>query len=342
MKKSFTFLVAIACMQLSFAQVVLDTITLDLSQSTDPSPIVYNPSGEWDKTFNDSVEYAYVSSQGMNFSHLPSGESWGGMSWDGFTPSISTDNSIVYDNFLDHQWGCMAQGGVAGVGTPFFVAFHSDYFNMTSGGCGLHTIFDTVVTPVSVYLCNVPYTYKCITEGHTIASAFTQGDSLTVIIKGMDENFEELPAELHYHLADYRSAESDAWTLNSTWEEVDLSSLGKVSGLNFYLVSSDQSWGYMNTASYFALDKLSYAKERADVATNVETATISMQAYPNPFTDYIRIQTKTDAVVNVYNQQGMLVLSQSIQAGEAEINTSHLPAGIYIVRCGEYNYKMVK
>ena len=95
MKKSFTFLVAIACMQLSFAQVVLDTITLDLSQSTDPSPIVYNPSGEWDTTFNDSVEYAYGSSQGMNFSHFPRGESRGGGRGDGFTHSSSPAHAKV-------------------------------------------------------------------------------------------------------------------------------------------------------------------------------------------------------------------------------------------------------
>jgi len=59
-----------------------------------------------------------------------------------------------------------------------------------------------------------------------------------------------------YYLADFRSENSFKDYILTTWQWVDVSSLGKVDSLQFFLSSSDVGdWG-MNTPGYFCLDQL--------------------------------------------------------------------------------------
>ena len=80
-----------------------------------------------------------------------------------------------------------------------------------------------------------------------------------------------------YRLADYTSENSDEWFINEEWAKVDLSELGQVYGLAFVVVSTDQAYGFTNTATYFALDGLKVSTT-ADEPTAVSNTNAEIKA----------------------------------------------------------------
>lgn len=74
-----------------------------------------------------------------------------------------------------------------------------------------------------------------------------------------------------------------------------------------------------------------------DVLTDNEIA-----VYPNPFTDYLIVRTICDSEIRIFNISGHCVLNTTVKAGETRIETSILPKGTYMVKCGEKVMKIVK
>jgi chitinase len=71
----------------------------------------------------------------------------------------------------------------------------------------------------------------------------------------------------------------------------------------------------------------------------------SVLIYPNPFTDVLFVNTSESAsenLISIYNAQGTLVLSRKIHSGNAEINLSSFPAGLYGVRLNNSVVKLIK
>jgi hypothetical protein len=60
----------------------------------------------------------------------------------------------------------------------------------------------------------------------------------------------------------------------------------------------------------------------------------SLQIYPNPFTDAVRITGKIGETgkIQVINTAGMIVHTQTIASPDETIHLGHLPAGLYIIR----------
>mgnify|MGYP003483670215 FL=1 len=118
--KRFLYLVIIWSSVFATAEV----ITMDLNTATDMAlnPVTYSATygngyydctDVWDSIFFDSgmCQYIYTNDARFMLSHLPSQNSYGGMSWEGFTLSqVSQDTANVF--------GCVANGGIGGVGTP--------------------------------------------------------------------------------------------------------------------------------------------------------------------------------------------------------------------------------
>ena len=287
--------------------------------------------------------YLFFESQGRNFYQLPSLESYSGSSWEGFTVSNSSDNSLEHTNDVDFQFNCLAQGGVDGLGTPFLVGYYSEYYAMLNNESPLQIIFDTIVSPISFYACNTVWTYKSIVEDGAFTRAFAEGDSMTVIIKGLDENYEEIAnKELHFDLADYRSSNPTEWVVNTDWELIDLTSLGKVSGLSLKIVSTDMYTIFTNTPQYIALDKVKYGREREETTTSTTAVELSLQVYPNPFVDYILVNSPKEETYVLYNPFGQIVMYGILSMGETMVSTSSLPSGIYMMKVGNQAIKLVK
>lgn len=124
MKHFFTFI-------LSFAPLLLmaEVITMDLTTATNlngdtlayserPGYYGYDLTHVWEGTYSDEGvdQFIYTNDQHFMLSHMPSQNSYDGWSWEGFTLStVSQDTANVF--------GCVANGGVAGVGSPYAIAY---------------------------------------------------------------------------------------------------------------------------------------------------------------------------------------------------------------------------
>jgi hypothetical protein len=62
-----------------------------------------------------------------------------------------------------------------------------------------------------------------------------------------------------------------------------------------------------------------------------EEITENFRVYPNPFSEYINLQIEdeTGVTIFIYNSNGQIVHSESIERGIHIIFLSHLPSGIY-------------
>lgn len=261
MKKLFFF-----CAALLALTAQAEEITLNLYTATDANGagIEYNTENIMDSTYSEDYAYMfiYTNDADIMLSHLISGNSWGGTSWDGFT--LSKKNTDT-----GNQFECVAKGGLEGEGTPFVVGYYSEYYanNNTDGYTTSNFIeFSEDYYPKEVYICQSSNTLKALKEGMTPARPFTDKDTLALIITGINNQYEEVGKSVVYHLA------VDG-KFNQGWEKVDLSSLDACNGLSFRMTSTDKGQLGINTPTYFALDGLTISTEKVETGIqNVETS----------------------------------------------------------------------
>ena len=282
--KKFYFLTALLAMSVLANAAVY---TMDLSQPTNPpSDFLFNENGMWAETFNET-EYGFIETQIFGFEHLPSGNSWGGKSWEGFTVSRATKDGSD-DNY---EWfSNVAKGGRKALGSPYIFGFYSDYWmlfddvNNPDMQSSNRIIFTDghAYYPRYVYVNNALISYRNILEGGGAARAFHQGDKFILRIQGLDDSYEHdftEGADVEYLLADCTSENEDEWVINTDWVKVDLSAIDHpVYGLAFWLVSTDQSYYGANTATYFALDGLTVS-DMADEEIPTKVATFENEIY---------------------------------------------------------------
>ncbi|NCA78753.1 MAG: DUF4465 domain-containing protein [Sphingobacteriia bacterium] len=327
MKKNLLFCVAFfATVNMSAANPG-DTITLDLAHPTNPTSFVFNEKDVWTETY-DTLQYAYIESQVFAFSHLPSGENYGSTSWEGFTVcKVASDTS--------NYFGCMAKGGIAGVGTPYMLGYYSDYYSMMHGQSSNQLIFNdgNKYEMLGMYVCSNSVSYNDIINGSTFARKFAAGDSLTLTVEALDESYQTTGKKLIFYLADYRSEDLADWTVNKSWEWFDMSALGEVDGVAFSVTSSDQSYGFCNTATYFTIDQLKVRVPKMTALNSMEKEQLAIYTHH----DYIEV-TGTTEPVEIYSIQGVKILSSR----EQTISTIALPSGVYIVKYGTQSLKIIK
>ena len=232
-----------------------EVITMDLTTATDmlSNPITfsqtsgtgyYDGTDVWDSTYNDSGICQFIYTNGARFmlSHLPSQDSYGGMSWEGFTISkVSQDTANVF--------GCVANGGLAGVGTPYVIGYYSSWITESLGYSSNTIFFDQEYYPEYVYICQNSNTMEAITNGGVFnARAFTENDTLALIISALNSSMEETKSITYYLAVDGEK--------NNGWIKVPLTALGQAAGLSFRMTTTDIGQFGENTPMYFALDGL--------------------------------------------------------------------------------------
>lgn len=244
MKKIFLFCAALLAMS-----VQAEEITLNLYTAVDVTGegVDYDQDGVMDSTYSESPFYQLINTNDYTFmfSHLPSGNSWGGISWEGFTLSKKTTDT-------GNQFECVAKGGLKGVGEPFVVGYYSEYYtnnNTEEYSSSNFVVFDEDYYPKEVYICQNSNTMKVLKEGGNGARKFTDKDTLALIITGMNNQYEEIGNSVVYYLAVNGK-------FNSGWEKVDLSAIGSCNGLSFRMTSTDTNTYGIVTPTYFALDGL--------------------------------------------------------------------------------------
>lgn len=247
------------CTLLFIAYVALtasaEVITMDLSTATDilSNPLTYSTvAGDgyydctdvWDSTYSDNGIHQFIYTNDARFmlSHLPSGLSYGGTSWEGFTLSkVSQDTANVF--------GCVANGGLAGIGTPYVIGYFSEWITNEQGYSSNIILFDQEYYPEYVYVCQNSNTMAAITHGNVFnARTFTEKDTLALIISTLNNTLDETQ-QLTYYLA--INGEK-----NNGWTKVPLTQFGKAAGLSFRMTTTDVGVFGSNTPLYFALDAL--------------------------------------------------------------------------------------
>lgn len=318
--------VLLACAICFCGVVSAEMVVLDLSNPKET--IEYNEKGVWNDVYKDG---SFISSQEFMFSHVSSSPAY----YNGFIASISA--TILESANFDDQFGCMARGGVAGEGTPYLVAYWDTYAESVSIEKSCEVSISSPYHAVGFYVCNNPYVYYTIQKGNGFARRFEQGDWLKLITHGVDEAGKEI-GMTEYYLADYRSENIDEWILNNSWEWVDLSLLGKVASIYFTMESSDMGEYGMKTPAYFCLDKLTVLTVPSSVEEPVAT---KAKTYYDRTDGVLRVESLQPVEIAVYNMGGSLMTKQVV-VGSASLDVNSYPSGIYVVRCGGYNVKIVK
>ena len=193
-------------------------------------------------------------------------------SWDGF--SCSSINDITTGG-LEGQYN-----PISGTGQGETSSYAICYLGFVS----LPVITLNSETMVyGMFVTNNNTAYYSILNGSTYSKKFggNTGDDkdwFKLIVTGKDANGSPT-GSVEFYLADYRFDDNGDDYIVSTWEYVDLTSLGEVKTLEFNLTSSDTGeWG-MNTPAYFALDTILY-QSRPGVAGPYTEAGIN--GYVNP------------------------------------------------------------
>lgn len=267
--KQFFFILCLLSSLVASAEV----ITMDLSTATDmaSNPITYSSSygngyydvtDVWDSTYNDSgiCQFIYTNEARFMLSHIPSQNSYGGLSWEGFTLSkVSQDTANVF--------GCVANGGLAGVGTPYVIGYYSDWILETKRFSSNIILFDQAYYPEYVYICQNSNTMEAITKGMFNARAFTENDTLALIISTLNSNLEEIESITYFLAVD--------GTKNSGWVKVPLTALNQAMGLSFRMTTTDIGEYGANTPMYFALDGLTVNTEPITAVGQVGVAPVT-------------------------------------------------------------------
>ncbi|MDR2511468.1 MAG: DUF4465 domain-containing protein [Bacteroidales bacterium] len=374
MKKIFTSISI--CFSIVFTAKASDTLTLNINAPLHPASITYDTNGVWTETYNDQ-DYMFVSFDNFEFSHLISGNSYGGTSWEGFTFSKNADNTAILKtdgvhftlmSFQDlKSWGNMAKGGIVtntegepviengkvrtADSIPYLTAYWSLYCDLMED-YSLQILFHDKYQPVGFYINASPFAYFSNMYGDGFARALKQeGDYFKVIIHGLDENFDDNGKSVEFTLTSF---ENGVFTINARdWEWVDLSTLGECSGIYFTMASSDNSYGFMNTPAYFCMDKLSITAGNSAKIT--EKMPEAIHIFPNPCSDYLlmncdmsdkgNMSNKSDRfLVQIYDVSGKLHISQLLHVSHIsqKINVADLPSGTYFLKIADIVKKFVK
>ena len=242
-----------------------DTLTLSLGQYLSAYP--QTADGHWTEVYSDNAQ---VEAGLFRFSHTGTPDEGMGMAyWDGFAVCTSGDNADYgsegsSDGWIDHQWGCMAGGGLddnakTKAGNPYMVAYWGYYQeSLDEDYHSLRVDFTDGKQhkAVGVYICNHPWPYYGNENGDGFASAFqNEGDYFGVVVHGLNSAGEDIGITVKHELASYRNGQLQQST---DWEYVDLTALGSVSAIYFTMETTDMDALYgANTAVFFCLDRLS-------------------------------------------------------------------------------------
>jgi hypothetical protein len=91
----------------------------------------------------------------------------------------------------------------------------------------------------------------------------------------------------------------------------------------------------MNTPAYFAIDNVSFS-----YTLGVEEKDLQVAAFPNPFVDVINIHGEGESI-HLTDVNGNSVMKCQ-HNGLTQLNTSHLPSGIYFLEVTSSKGSMIR
>ncbi|MDR0414232.1 MAG: DUF4465 domain-containing protein [Prevotellaceae bacterium] len=370
MKTKILLNVAIACTAASLATTgcannsnarnakgVGDTLTLNLYdtncvnwQTDIVQPPVSDATGYWDSTYtNNTLCYGEFTLEHIG---IAAWNYWGGFTFgrNGSKTNYGySEDSIGSVDWIPHQWGVMAGGGIAHIdgggevdsvekGLPYLIAFGS--------GAEVKLADSSLFTPQEIYICNHPWPYYGNIWGDGFAHPLdTVGAHFYLWIHAVKYDGRE--NAVPHILAEVEEIEEKALAgtagkllQDSTWQRVPLTQLfdgdaDSIKLLYFTLETTDVGEFGANTAFYFCMDRLKVVKQEgaAPAAAAVRQAKLTDKTPTVEVKDYLPLASYTGGEVVVHDAKGKVALKTTVKAGEKP-NLSKLPAGEYQLRHG--------
>lgn len=261
--------------------------------------------------------------------------SWGGFWEQGFAYSNMTDS--VTSGFMNQYsaktaigYGGSAKYAVAYVYNP--VTFQNNIKVKLTGTAMGHPV-------KGFYITNNTYAYNSMRDGDPFARKFHNGDWFKIVARGYYQGVIK-PDSVGFYLANFLQPDSNNNYIVKTWEWFNLLPLGKVDSLMFTLTSTDNGSFGMNTPAYFCMDDFT-TFETFDTTTpppppvlvnTINTPAIKIYPHPASNTLYVDIAGGSAERIVVTNMAGSVVANISSVSAHNEINTSSLPAGMYLLQ----------
>ena len=204
------------------------------------------------------------------------------------------------------------------------------------------------ITPVplgtltnSCYITNSTFAFNSMRDGDAFGKKFggvtgNDPDWFKLTIRG-SLNGVMKPDSVEFYLADFRFANNAQDYIVKTWSLVDLSLLGMVDTLTYFLSSSDVGAFGMNTPAFFCMDN--FSTPQAVGINSYNNLTLSTRMYPTPIENEATIEveslTNELATLTITNTLGEVITedAQNLTAGNTILknNFSNLPQGMYFL-----------
>lgn len=277
---------------------------------------------KWDEAFARQSDRDRFFSGSFRFPNYPN-YYYG--SWSGYAFANHTETS--FETVADHQFRNVSGGGAGGSASYGVVYFGNADMRIQAGNGTGHA------KVAGVYVNNSAYTLSAILNGAGNCRKFSaeNGDWMSLYITGEDADG-NVTATVEVPLADYRAAtaagmrSASAPYLLTSWQWVDLSSLGDVKHINLSYDSSQRA----HVPAYVCIDRLGAKGET--VSTSLPAADADRLTLRIVAPDVIEVADRAGSdlsgcTVEIRNVAGLLVARVT---GERIISLAALEPGIYI------------
>ncbi|MFN4084099.1 MAG: DUF4465 domain-containing protein [Bacteroidia bacterium] len=264
--------------------------------------------------------------------------SFGGYWRTGFAISTKTDSSTAgYTNL----YSCIAASGNNNSKT-YAVAMPSGIIkkNITTP-----SVFNKIKIQ-SIFVNNSTYAYKSMLNGDFFAKKFggisgNDKDYFLLHFVGFKTDTSTLKVitdTVSFYLADFRFDDNNKDYIVRNWTSVNLSSLGFIDSLGFYMTSSDTGQFGINTPLFFCVDDIFV--EYDNLSGNViKWSTIQSKIFPNPVNNLLYVQTNEN--LNTATINDLSGKTFNCYFSNNYIDVSQLAEGIYILTLQTNNGKAV-
>lgn len=258
--------------------------------------------------------------------------------WDRRIPSLADDSffsgSLEFANSSIREHSTFGGFGFANESSAEFVDFSHVMRNAAGGGAsetqgyGVAGSQESTVTVTNdaegsvipgLYINNTAMTVDAVVNGTASFGKFAEGDFVEVEIAGYnaDGSREE---RIIVPLVDFRSGKEETVT---DWQYVDLTSLGKVRELKFFVYSSQDP----DFTPSFCIDQVGAENPVSGIST-VGADGLQLELIAE---DVLAVRCESSCRVDIYNVAGMLAETAECR-GSSAVSVKDLPAGVYVAR----------
>ncbi|MBE9467306.1 MAG: DUF4465 domain-containing protein [Bacteroidetes bacterium] len=252
-------------------------------------------------------------------------------SWYGFAYSNLTDTLTA--GYTNQYSAYAGEGAESSKNYCVAFTFANDTVSLT-----------TPTTVSGVYFTNNTYAALSMRDGDAYTKKFGGADGndpdwFKISIFGVDDSNNNTDT-IDFYLADFRFDDNGSDYIVKDWKWADLTSLGNINKIVFFLSSTDNGDYGMNTPSYFCLDNLNGTRTGIN---NFVINNNSVTVYPNPFRNSINIDGINDIKqIYVTDISGKLVYNSNSNFNNNQIDLSSLTRGFYFINIKTQNKIITK